>query len=199
MVPDSHLSFLTRFQLSSPAGYQHKALERVALQRNHAIQKAAVLIGITERPEGATILFTKRASHLAHHAGQISFPGGKYEPSDDTLAQTAIREAGEEIGLEPQNITVIGHLPDIITISGFCVTPIISTITPDYRIAVNHGEVAELFEVPVSYLLNPQHLHHYPTRIRGDQHEIFAVIYRHHFIWGMTGQIIASLQRQLVF
>lgn len=118
-------------------------------------RKAAVLIGLVERRSGLHVIFTRRPMHLKHHPGQICFPGGKYESQDHSLYQTAIREAREEIGIQQQHIELIGHLPELRTVSCFAVTPVIAFISPRYTPVPQQEEVEEIFEIPASYVLNP--------------------------------------------
>ena len=108
---------------------------------------AAVLVPLVDRPEGLTVLLTERASQLAKHAAQISFPGGRLEESDADMASAALREAHEEIGLDPRHVQVFGYLPDHVVISGFRVTPVLSLVTPPFSLEPNPAEVAQVFEV----------------------------------------------------
>lgn len=185
------------FLLKTPIGYHAQSLNRASHLRASNLRKASVLVGFVERQQGLSVLFTKRAGHLKHHPGQISFPGGKFEKSDGNLYQTAKREAKEEIGLEEDCIHILGQLPELVTISHFAVTPIVALIDPSYEMVIDHNEVEEVFEVPASYLLNAQHLLSNTFLIKNSLHKVFAVPYKHHFIWGMTAQIIQALQNHI--
>ncbi|GAM59573.1 hypothetical nudix hydrolase yeaB [Vibrio ishigakensis] len=110
-----------------------------------------MLIALVDRGDSLHVLLTKRAEHLKHHPGQVSFPGGKYEESDKDLSFTAVREACEEVGLKEEQITVVGELPALPTISKFAVTPFIAFVDADYSIELDDNEVAEAFEVPASF------------------------------------------------
>jgi 8-oxo-dGTP pyrophosphatase MutT (NUDIX family) len=116
--------------------------------------RAAVLVPLVERDSGLTVLLTERATHLKNHAGQISFPGGRLEPSDEGPRAAALREAQEEIGLDAGFVSVIGYLPDHVIISGFLVTPVVALVRPDFELLLDHEEVQSTFEVPVDYLFD---------------------------------------------
>ncbi len=122
----SRHEFIQQFQLHLPAAYPQESLRRVAHLAPEKLRKASVLIGVVERPQGLQVIMTKRAAHLRHHPGQISFPGGKYEESDHSLQQTAKREAREEIGIPEEKIRIVGQLPELVTVSQFAVTPFFS-------------------------------------------------------------------------
>lgn len=191
--------FLRRFTLASPASYHPGALVRTQNNSKKAMRQAAVLIGFVERSNGLNIIFTKRASHLRHHPGQISFPGGKVESSDPSLEFTAVREAEEEIGIDQHSIQIVGALPPLPTISQFLVTPVVALIDANYQSQIDTNEVELLFEAPASFILNPKNLFTQQFQIKGFNHRVFAVPYNHHFIWGVTGQIIEALQQQIQY
>ena len=173
--------FLQKFSL-------HR-LERHFCDHHANMRQAAVLVPIVARPEGLQVILTRRASHLRHHPGQISFPGGKLEPNDPSLQQAALREANEEIGLAPSKVSPLGHINPISTITRFAIAPIIGLVEADYALTLDHNEVAEAFEVPLSFLLNPQN--HRSHTYRG--HTVYFMPYRDKFIWGATARIIKSL------
>lgn len=188
---------LRQFSLNIPADYQSESLLRVAHLDASQLRKAAVLIPCVDRPEGLSVILTKRASHLKSHPGQISFPGGKFEFFDRSLADTALREAHEEIGLHPSQVSIIGQLPALTTISRFNVTPFIAFVEDGYQSKIDKNEVEYIFEVPANYLFNPDNLYSKKMHIKGTAHRIFAINYQRHFIWGVTAQIIQALQSQL--
>lgn len=188
---------LRQFSLNIPANYQPESLLRVAHLDASQLRQAAVLIPCVDRPQGLSVIFTKRASHLKSHPGQISFPGGKYEFFDHSLADTALREAHEEIGLHPSQVSIIGQLPALITISRFNVTPFVAFVEDGYQSLIDKNEVDYIFEVPANYLFNPDNLYSKKMQIKGTAHRIFAINYQRHFIWGVTAQIIQALQSQL--
>ncbi|CAM3877890.1 putative NUDIX hydrolase [Vibrio aerogenes CECT 7868] len=161
-------------------------------------RKAAVLVGFVERQSGLQVIFTRRPMHLKHHPGQICFPGGKYESQDRSLYQTAIREAREEVGIQQHHIEVIGHLPELRTVSRFAVTPVIAFISPRYTPVRQQEEVEEVFEIPASYVLNPRHLHCSDFIFAEKHHRVVALNYRQYFIWGATAKMIEQLQQHLL-
>lgn len=193
----SKAELIQGFQLKTPVGYHAESLHRVAHLASRSLRKASVLIGFVERPTGLNVVLTKRAAHLKHHPGQISFPGGKYEEGDGTLYQTAMREAREEIGISEDQIQILGQLPELVTVSKFAVTPVLAFISPDYRSLIDKNEVEEVFEVPADFLLDRRQLFSNTFQIKNTPHRVFAIPYKHHFIWGMTAQIIQSLQKHL--
>lgn len=189
--------FLSSFSLNQPVEYHSEGLERTAGFDRNKLRKAAVLIGCVERDNGLNVILTKRAMHLRHHPGQIAFPGGKHEEYDPSLADTAVREVHEEIGVPPSMVEVLGSLPPLITTSRFNVTPVIGLVSPDYQPVLDKNEVDSVFEVPASHLFDIQQLYSQKFKIRGVNHRVFAIPYKHHFIWGVTAQIIQALQLQL--
>ncbi|TVO39383.1 CoA pyrophosphatase [Vibrio algivorus] len=188
---------LRQFSLNIPVRYQPESLLRVAHLDPEKLRKAAVLIPCVDRPDGLSVILTKRASHLKNHPGQISFPGGKFEFFDHSLADTAIREAHEEIGLHPSQVNIFGQLPELTTISRFSVTPFIAFVEDGYQSTIDKNEVDYIFEVPANYLFNSDNLYSKKMQIKGTTHRIFAINYQTHFIWGVTAQIIQALQSQL--
>ncbi|ENS5607072.1 CoA pyrophosphatase [Vibrio mimicus] len=194
----SRNEFIQQFQLNLPAAYHQESLLRVAHLTPDSLRKASVLIGVVERQQGLQVILTKRAAHLRHHPGQISFPGGKYEESDHSLQQTAKREAREEIGISEEKIHIVGQLPELVTVSQFAVTPILAFVESDYQIQLDHNEVDEVFEVPISFLLDRKKLYTGTFQLKNHRHRVFAIPYKQHFIWGMTAQIIQSLQKQFM-
>ncbi|EGR2462947.1 CoA pyrophosphatase [Vibrio cholerae] len=194
----SRHEFIQQFQLHLPAAYPQESLRRVAHLAPEKLRKASVLIGVVERPQGLQVIMTKRAAHLRHHPGQISFPGGKYEESDHSLQQTAKREAREEIGIPEEKIRIVGQLPELVTVSQFAVTPFLAFVESDYPIQLDHNEVNEVFEVPISFLLDRKKIYSGTFQLKNHRHKLFALSYKQHFIWGMTAQIIQSLQKQFI-
>ncbi|PFG56412.1 8-oxo-dGTP pyrophosphatase MutT (NUDIX family) [Vibrio sp. ES.051] len=189
---------LQNFQLRLPTGYHQESLARLKFMKEKPLRNAAVLIGFVERPEGLQVILTKRATHLRHHPGQISFPGGKFEAEDIHLMNTALRETKEEIGIEDEHIHVFGQLPTLPTISQFNVTPFLAFIFPDYKTHIDPNEVESVFEVPADHILNPKKLYSTQFELKRSNHRIFAIPYRQHFIWGMTAQIIESMQKHII-
>jgi len=151
-----------------------------------------------DRPQGLSVLLTRRASHLPHHAGQISFPGGRLESGDADAAATALRETEEEIGLDRRFISVVGYLPDhLIPISGYRVTPVVSFVTPGFELKTDPREVEEAFEVPLGFLLDPAN--HVPRQreYSGVSVEFIDMPFGPHHIWGATAGMLYTLYRLL--
>ena len=119
------------------------------------VTRAAVLIPLLLKDDGLSVLLTQRTNHLRDHAGQISFPGGRMDPEDLSPNDTALRESQEEIGLDPQRVEIIGHLPQYLTVSGYSVTPVVGLVQPQAEYVLDEFEVADIFEVPLNFLLDP--------------------------------------------
>ncbi|CAN0619209.1 peroxisomal coenzyme A diphosphatase NUDT7 [Burkholderia multivorans] len=166
-------------------------------------RRAAVLVPLVAREAGLTVLLTQRADHLNDHAGQISFPGGRREPFDRDATATALREAKEEIGLAGERVEVLGALPDYLTGTGFCVTPVVGLVHPPFTMQADTLEVAEIFEVPLAFLMNPANHQVRVFRWEGGERRFFAMPYlngdvgAHYFIWGATAGMLRNLYRFL--
>ena len=160
------------------------------------LRPAAVLIALWDCGETRLIL-TKRASHLKHHPGQIAFPGGKQEPGDSGPQSAALREAQEEIGLDPGNVTVLGHLPAHETVTGFSISPILGHVRADFTPRPDPAEVEELFTVPLPHVLNPDNYAIEKRLWRGQWRRYYAVPYGPYYIWGATARILHGLAEQV--
>lgn len=162
--------------------------------REPARRKAAVLVPLVDRPDGMTVLLTQRTDHLADHAGQISFPGGSLEPDDPDTTATALREAREEIGLSAEHVSVIGRLDTYLTgSSGFVITPVVGIVAPSFSLTIDSFEVAEVFEVPLSFVLDPGN-HQRAERLDGERRRSFFVLpFENRNIWGATAAILVNL------
>jgi 8-oxo-dGTP pyrophosphatase MutT (NUDIX family) len=159
---------------------------------------AAVLIPLVERAEGYTVLLTQRTDHLEHHAGQISFPGGRTEEADATPVETALREAEEEIGLHRRHIVEIAGFLDLYqTVTGFLITPVVGFVTPPFELALDAFEVAEAFEVPLEFILDPLHHERRSMLYKGQQRQYYVLPYENRFIWGATAAILVNFARRL--
>jgi 8-oxo-dGTP pyrophosphatase MutT (NUDIX family) len=170
--------------------------------------KAAVLIPIVMRGIDAaepTILLTRRAAHMSTHSGQIAFPGGKVDPEDADMQATALREAQEEVGLHPRHVQVLGELPLYVTGTAFWVTPVVALITPGFDLTPNLDEVDDVFEVPLSFLMNPAHHRRHNVDWQGTQRQWFSMPYLEHkqspdgemqiherYIWGATAAMLRN-------
>jgi len=155
---------------------------------------AAVLIALVEHTDAPHLILTRRAEHLNDHAGQISFPGGRAEPSDASLEAAALREAQEEIGLASTYLTVLGRLPVYPTVSGFAVTPVVALVRPGFTLTPDASEVAEAFDAPLAFLLDPTNHRLYRAQLPdGRVRHFYAIAWQEHFIWGATAAMLRSL------
>lgn len=154
---------------------------------------AAVLVPLILRPHGLSVMLTQRTAHLRSHAGQIAFPGGRWESSDASLIDTALREAEEETGLPPDCVQVLGTLPDYLTVSGFRVTPVVGLARPDRPFVHDPGEVAEIFEVPLPYLMDPAHHRVHTVQAESSVRRYYSMPYERFFIWGATAGMLRNL------
>ncbi|GHE85521.1 CoA pyrophosphatase [Thalassotalea profundi] len=188
-------TFLTQFLFNNTASLMPSQKPPFVLGKN--LTRAAVLIPIIEQNDQLEVILTLRASHLKHHAGQISFPGGKVEEYDINEIATALRETQEEIGVSENNITVVGTLPTYHTATGYHITPVLGFIDPPCQYCLNTNEVAEIFHVPLNHFLNSNNhialnLYHNLTT-----HSVYFMPYKHYNIWGVTASILKKLAEQL--
>ena len=161
------------------------------------LRPAAVLLPIVERSEPHA-LFTRRTEDLPSHAGQICFPGGRYHPDDDTLIQTALREMEEEIGLSPDKVEIAGFLDSYETLNTrFIILPVVGYLRPGFELLINPREVAEVFEAPLSYILDPKNQVFKSVERDGVLREFYAIEYGSHTIWGATAAMIVNLSERL--
>ena len=158
---------------------------------------AAVLIGMIDRPDGLSILLTQRTAHLADHAGQIALPGGRIEASDPDHVFAALREAEEEVGLPPSHVEVLGRLDTYLTRTGFAITPIVGLVRPSFTLQLDAFEVAEAFEVPLSFVIDPANHERQSRELRGEMRSFFVLPYRGRHIWGVTAAILVNLAEVL--
>jgi 8-oxo-dGTP pyrophosphatase MutT (NUDIX family) len=167
---------------------------------------ASVLVPIVMHADGPRLLLTQRTHHLRDHAGQISFPGGRTEAHDRDAIATALRETEEEVGLARSYVDVIGTLPVYTTVTAFQVTPVVALVRPGFELALDHFEVAEAFEVPLSFLMNPAHHQRHAVTVDGIERRFLSMPWivlgddgqsRHYFIWGATAAMLRNLYRFL--
>jgi 8-oxo-dGTP pyrophosphatase MutT (NUDIX family) len=179
----------------SAPGWNHAEL--VDLLGAAPRRAAAVLVPIVARADGLSILFTRRTEQLAQHAGQISFPGGGVDAGDHDAVATALRETQEEVGIDPAQMRPFGYLDCLETVSGFCVTPVVADLDANYRALPNPHEVAEVFEVPLAFFLDPASLRRRRVDYRGRPRDIFEFLHGDKNIWGVTAAILLSLVRRM--
>ncbi|WP_295006750.1 CoA pyrophosphatase [uncultured Dechloromonas sp.] len=165
--------------------------------QDQPLTPAAVLFPIVLRDDGHTVLLTQRTAHLRDHAGQISFPGGRVEAHDLTPIETALRETEEEIGLARERVEIVGFLPEYRTGTGFRVTPVVALVRPPFDLQPDPFEVAEIFEVPLAFLIDPANHQQHSLHYRGALRHYFAMPYGEYFIWGATAGMIRSLSERL--
>jgi 8-oxo-dGTP pyrophosphatase MutT (NUDIX family) len=162
---------------------------------------ASVLIPLVQR-ERPTVLLTLRPTHMNSHSGQIAFPGGKADPEDSDAVATALREAYEEVGLEPQYVQVIGTLPIYTTGSAFIVTPVVALVNPGFKLQPNADEVADVFEVPLDFLMDPSNHRHHVVDWAGEERRWLSMSYMdggtERFIWGATAGMLRNFYRFLL-
>jgi len=162
------------------------------------LRPAAVLIPIFAHPRSLSVLLTQRADHLPAHAGQVSFPGGKMEPKDDTPCETALREAHEEIGLSKSAVEVIGYLDTYQTGTGFRIVPVVGLVCAEASTQADPTEVADIFEVPLSFLMNESNHQRHSIVWKGQRRQYYAMPYGTRYIWGATAGIIRNLHERLI-
>lgn len=182
-----------RRRFAAPPAWEPEAVED-ALAPPAAIT-AAVLVALVQRPEGLSLLLTRRTDHLSAHAGQISFPGGRTEQGDASPVDTALRETEEEIGLDRRHVEVIGQLPDYVTGSGYRVTPVVALVAPPFELTPDPNEVADVFEVPLAFLMDGMNHRRLSVELpegAGRRH-FYAMPYGRHFIWGATAGMLRNL------
>jgi 8-oxo-dGTP pyrophosphatase MutT (NUDIX family) len=158
---------------------------------------AAVLVPLVNRPEGLHLLLTQRSADLPDHPGQISFPGGRVEPTDASLAAAALREAREEVGLPTSQVSVLGHLADYETVTGYRVTPIVGWVEPPFTLTRDPVEVADVFEVPLAFVLDPAHQQRHFRMVGTRRRDFWAIPYGERYIWGATAAMLLMLDRTL--
>jgi 8-oxo-dGTP pyrophosphatase MutT (NUDIX family) len=166
-------------------------------ERFPSLKPAAVLVPIVEHASGATVLLTQRTAHLADHGGQISFPGGRVEPADRDAVETALRETEEEIGLGRDFVDIAGRLDTYETGTGFSITPVVGVVRPGFAIAPDSFEVAEVFEVPLAFVLDPDNHQRGTREFRGVERQFYVLPYESRYIWGATAGMLVNLAHRL--
>ena len=157
------------------------------------LKPAAVLVPLVEHPGGFTVLLTQRSPDLRAHAGQISFPGGRIDPEDASPEEAALREAHEEIGMPRDSAELIGRLDTYEVRTGFAVTPVVGLVKPGFEVIREVGEVAEVFEVPLSFVLDPENHERHSRLIRGKRRYFYVLPFEERYIWGATAGMLVNL------
>lgn len=185
-----------RQRFAAPVAWQPEVGDEHLLRSGQReITPAAVLVPLVLREEGLTVLLTRRTAHLSDHAGQISFPGGRAEAYDASAVETALREAEEEVGLARRHIEILGNLPEYQTISSYAVTPVVGLVQPPFALQADPHEVAQIFEVPLAFLMNGRHHQRRGMALpngSGRRH-FYAMPYEDFFIWGATAAMLRNL------
>jgi 8-oxo-dGTP pyrophosphatase MutT (NUDIX family) len=181
--------------LPSGPGGDH-SLDGLAPAGSVTPKAAAVLVPVVLRAE-PMLLFTERAATLREHSGQIAFPGGRIDPTDASVLDAACREAQEEIGLARELIEPIGYLDPYLSGTNYLVMPVVARVSPDHALAINPHEVADTFEVPVRFLMNPGHHQVHSREWRGRIRHYYAMPYENRYIWGVTAGIVRNLYERL--
>jgi 8-oxo-dGTP pyrophosphatase MutT (NUDIX family) len=180
--------------LANPRG--DHTLDGVPLTYPLTPKAAAVLVPVVMREE-PTLLFTERAAHLRQHSGQIAFPGGRVDPTDASVEAAAYREAEEEIGLDRRFIKPLGYLDAYLSTTNYLVMPLVAQVTPSYDLSLNPHEVADTFEVPLGFLMNPAHHELHSREWKGRLRRYYAMPYEERYIWGVTAGIVRNLYERL--
>jgi 8-oxo-dGTP pyrophosphatase MutT (NUDIX family) len=153
---------------------------------------------VVAREPAASVILTQRTGHLRSHAGQIAFPGGKIEPGDADAVAAAIRETGEEIGLDRNAITVVGQLDPYLSRTGYRIVPVLARVEPAYRLVLNANEVAEAFEVPLPFLMTPANHQRTSRTFNGRERYFYEMPFGERYIWGVTAGIIRRLYERVL-
>jgi 8-oxo-dGTP pyrophosphatase MutT (NUDIX family) len=198
MFPIDRIAAALHPLTDAPAGEGWNHAEIIdLLPEGRALVEAAVLVGLVRREEGMQVLLTRRTDALRNHAGQVSFPGGRLEADDTDAVAAATRETFEEVGIPASLITPLGYLDAFTTITGFRVLPVVATIANDYVARPDANEVAEVFEVPLAFLLDPANLASLSLEHRGRARQVWEFSYPGQRIWGVTAAIVVNLRERL--
>ena len=205
--PDSHETFRRQFLSAAGGrvtdGLPHAVSPVIHYRGDHDLnpgmavptdpRHAAVLVPIVERDGRLTVLLTRRSDDLPVHRGQISFPGGRVEDDDENHIETALRESEEEIGLDRGEVEIVGRLDTYVTRTGFSVTPVIGFLRPPLELTACPIEVAEIFEVPLAFVLDRANQERHSREWQGKTRHFFVLPYKHYYIWGATAGMLVNL------
>lgn len=161
------------------------------------LSPASVLVPLVERGAGLNLVLTRRAARLRHHPGQIAFPGGKQDPEDGSALGAALREAREEIGLDPAQVEILGHFDRHETVTHFTVTPFVGLVDPGFVPVADRREVDEVFEVPLGFVLDPGSFQIHGRRWQGAWRRYYVLPYGPHYIWGATARMLKTLSDRM--
>lgn len=162
-----------------------------------ALRDAAVLVPLVVRDAGLQLLLTRRSDHLAKHAGQVSFPGGGVQDGDAGPQETALRETEEEVGLSRRHVSVIGYTERYETGTGFAIQPVVALVQPPFDLTIDANEVAEAFEVPFDFVMDPANHQTHHAVWQGRKRAYYAIPFGRHYIWGATAGMLVALRRRL--
>jgi 8-oxo-dGTP pyrophosphatase MutT (NUDIX family) len=162
-----------------------------------AYRDAAVLVPLVAHPDGVSVLLTQRTSHLAAHAGQIAFPGGKIDAADAGPSAAAMREAAEEVGLPAASVSILGTLDPYLSRTGYRIVPVVARVEPGVALSLNRDEVSEAFEVPLSFLMDPTHHRRVARTFFGRERYFYEMPYEGRYIWGVTAGIVRAFYERV--
>ena len=195
--PDPYHKIARALEHAAPGSSDFDLNPDVDLPENRKLRAAGVLVPLLQSGTGLHVILTKRSSALRHHPGQIAFPGGNVDDTDDGVAAAALREAHEEIGLAPSNVEIIGTLPHHETVTGFTVTPVVGRVLAAFDPVPEPGEVQEVFTVPLVHFSDPANFQIQSRHWRGQQRFFYVAPYGPYYVWGATARILRGLSDRL--
>ncbi len=195
LVPERLSASWLRRRFAEPAAWEPEVVDESWLLQYPNLKRAAVLIPLVQRDGVLNVLLTQRTEHLSNHPGQISFPGGRAEEYDSSPIETALRETEEEIGLSRRHVEVLGLLPEHVTGTGYRVTPVVALAAPPFDLTADPNEVADIFEVPLAYLMDGMRHQRLSYELPGGKgrRSFYAMPYERYFIWGATAAMLRNL------